>query len=119
MYLGFSAYRFNIFNRLSDHKKYIKRFFWYSLLAAVLMILLDFSTDRFNWGYVNYYDPWFITILSTMIFILSSICWLYVEGKFKRFFNALQFMGKNDTYQLYGSKRNILLRFLGGRFGFV
>jgi len=94
MLLGFSAYHLDVFNRLAEHKKYIVRTFWLSLLVSVLMDVLFVLTERLKWGYTNYYFPYFMPALCTMTFIISAICWLYISGKLKRLFNALQYMGR-------------------------
>ncbi len=95
MLLGFSAYRFNIFNRLAGLKKYIKRFFWYSLAVSLLMTAISLISSYFNyWAYTNYYQPYFIGVLSTMVFIATSICWLYISGRCAKVFKAFQYIGR-------------------------
>ncbi len=94
MLLGFSAFKYDVFNNLAQHKKYIKRLFWYSLLVAVLAITSFILSQQFKWSFIKYFNPRYILVLSTMLFIMSAICWLYVAGKLKGFFNAMQVIGK-------------------------
>jgi uncharacterized protein len=94
MLLGFAAYRFSIFTRLAAHRKYIIRTFWYSLLFSILMQVLFAATRHFHWGYTKYYYPYFMPALSTMIFIVSAICWLFISGKLRWLFKPLQYVGR-------------------------
>jgi uncharacterized protein len=94
MLLGFSAFKYDIFNNLALHKKYVKRVFLYSLLLAILPIGVFIANQQFKLNILKYYNPGYINILSTMIFMVSAICWLYINGKLKNFFSALQTIGR-------------------------
>jgi uncharacterized membrane protein YeiB len=77
------------FGRLAENKEYIKRAFWLNLGIA-LVLWVPFGFPRAPWlkevfKYFNT-EPWLF--LSTMIFITSAICRLYLAGKLKRFFGA-------------------------------
>ncbi|MBA2761294.1 MAG: DUF418 domain-containing protein [Segetibacter sp.] len=92
--LGLAAQKANFFSQLVENKKYIKRIFWSSLVFALIMFGLFITTQRFKWTWMNYYQPRYLFILSSMIFIGSAICWLYVAGKLKALFRSMQVIGK-------------------------
>ena len=94
MLFGLSAYRYNIFNRLAALKKYIKRVFWISLAIAVLLTLFNLAIAKHDYGFKKYFWSGMLVVLSTMVFIASAICWLYVAGKLKKFFASLGYFGK-------------------------
>jgi len=93
--LGLAAQKVNFFGRLAENKKYIKRTFWLSL-GANLVLWVPFAFPQAPWlkEVFKYFNPQLWLILSTMIFITSAICWLYLGGKLKRFFGALQLYGR-------------------------
>jgi uncharacterized protein len=93
--LGLAAHKINFFGRLAENKKYIKRAFWTSL-GLTLMLWVPFTFPQAAWlkSVFKYFMPLFWLFLSTMIFIASAICWLYLAGKLKRFFGALQLYGR-------------------------
>ncbi len=94
MLLGLSAYRYNIFNRLIDYKKYIKRTWLITLCAGTLLTVLGIVSWKYKFTYRNYVNLSTITVLCTMLFIASSVCLLYMAGKLKKFFASLSFFGK-------------------------
>jgi uncharacterized protein len=93
--LGLAAQKINFFGRLAENKKYIKRTFWLSL-GITLVLWVPFALPQAPWlkEVFKYFNPQLWLILSTMIFITSAICWLYLAGKLKRFFGALQLYGR-------------------------
>jgi uncharacterized protein len=93
--LGLAAQKVNFFGRLAENKKYIKRIFWGSLAFTLAMQAM--------WPIVaatgikhpfRYFAPFFWGILSTMLFLMAAICWLFISNKLRRFFSALQAFGK-------------------------
>ena len=93
--LGLAAQKINFFGRLAENKKYIKRTFGASL-GITLVLWVAFAFPRAPWliEVFKYFNPRLWLVLSTMIFIASAICWLYLAGKLKRFFEALQIYGR-------------------------
>ncbi len=92
---GFSLYRINFFDQLATKVRYIKRTFWISLGAALLCMGILIVDQHFKWNFLNsHYNLTYWVVLSTMLFISSAICWLYVAGRCKRFFASLAIMGK-------------------------
>ncbi|WP_199136304.1 DUF418 domain-containing protein [Pedobacter sp. ASV12] len=92
---GFSLYRINFFDQLPSKIKYIKRTFWISLGTALLLTAFFIVDEHLKWNAIGkHYNLAYWVILSTMLFIASAICWLYVAGKCKRFFASLAIMGK-------------------------
>lgn len=114
--LRLAAQRADFFNRLAEHKKYIKRIFWLSLVFTLVMVGLFFTTQHFKWNWMKYYQPGYLFILSSMIFIGSAICWLYVAGKLKAFFRSMQVIGKMTLTNYI--TQNILAVLLFSGFGF-
>jgi uncharacterized protein len=93
--LGLAAQKINFFGRLAENKKYIKRTFWVGL-GLTLVLWIPFAFPRAPWltEVFTYFNPTLWLYLSTMIFITSAICWLYLAGELKRFFGALQLYGR-------------------------
>ena len=91
---GFSLYKINFFNDLASKRKEIKRTFWISLVVTLLLTAFFPITQKLKLPIQNYYNMRYWVILSTMIFIGSTICWLYIAGKLKVFFANLAIMGK-------------------------
>jgi uncharacterized protein len=113
--LGLTAQKVDFFNRLAENKKYIKRIFWGSLIFALVMVGLFITTQKMKWTWMKYYSPTFIFILSNMIFFVSALCWLYVAGKLKAFFRAMQTIGKMTLTNYI--TQNVLALFLFSGFG--
>jgi len=80
--LGLAAQRINFFGRIHENKKYIKRTFWITLAVTLsfvgLMIALEAMKVK---NAFKYYSPFYLFIISNMIFYMSSLCWLYFAGK--------------------------------------
>jgi uncharacterized protein len=93
--LGLAAKKINFFGRLAENGKYIKRTFWVSpALTGVLWIPYAFPRAPWLTKVFTWFNPTLWLFLSTMIFLTSAICWLYLAGKLKRFFGALQVYGR-------------------------
>lgn len=114
--LGLATQKADFFNRLSDNKRYIKRIFWSTLAFCLLMVGLFITTQKMQWKWMKYYSPGFLMILSSMIFIVSSLCWLYVAGKLKAFFGSMEVIGKMTLTNYI--TQNILAVLLFSGFGF-
>lgn len=114
--LGLTAQKIDFFNRLSENKKYVKRTFWSTLAFALLMVGYFIASQKLKWTVNKYYNPGFLFIISSMLFFVSSICWLYVAGKLKRFFRAMQTIGKMTLTNYI--MQNILAVILFSGFGF-
>lgn len=94
MLLGFAAQRIDFFNRLPEFKKQLIRLFWISLAAAIILNVALTTAINMQAGFLKYAKLRSWPVLSTMLAILAGICWLYINGKLKYIFNALQAMGK-------------------------
>jgi uncharacterized protein len=92
--LGFAAARSNFLVNVHENKKYIKRIFWYCLLATVIFIAVFLIGDKLKWTYYKYYNIRYPSIITMMILIAAALCWLYVCGKLKAFFRAMEAIGK-------------------------
>ncbi len=93
-FLGLGTHKVDFFNRLPKNRKYLKRIFWASLAFIGLMIGLFVLTSQMKWGWMKYYQPFYLVILSSMIFFVATLSWLFVSGKLKSFFHAMQTIGK-------------------------
>ncbi|TKC12934.1 DUF418 domain-containing protein [Pedobacter polaris] len=113
---GFSLYKINFFNNLVSKLKHIKRAFWISLATAIFLTGLFEIGRKLEWDFLKYYKLGYWLILSSMIFIACSICWLYITGKFKAFFAGLAVMGKMTltNYMV----QNLIGLFIFSGFGF-
>lgn len=94
MLLGFAAQKMDLFNRLPELKKQLKMAFWVSLALAIIINIAIGMMFKFKTPVLTYFKPFYWGIFFTMTMVLTGICWLYVEGKLKAFFNGMQFMGK-------------------------
>ncbi len=94
MLFGLAAYRYNMFNRLPQLKKQVKRTFWISLAVTLVLTAVDMLSWYGHLSYIKYFNFHMMRIFSTMVFIASSVCWLYIAGKLKRFFISLAYFGK-------------------------
>jgi uncharacterized protein len=118
--VGFSAQGIGFFENLADNKQYLKRIFWWSLVVAILMvglfILNRIIIKKFKFDYFKYYAPFYWFILASMIFITASLCWLYINGKLKSFFKAMERIGKMTltNYMV----QNVISFFVFGGVGF-
>lgn len=94
MLMGFYAQKIDFFNRLTTFKKQLKHTLFISFFIPVIIgLLYAFVIDR-KAQYATYFTLWNWLIISTMIFIATSICLFYCNNKLKKFFNYLRFAGK-------------------------
>src|SRR6185312_3179279 len=91
-FIGLAAKKINFFDRLADNKKYVKRTFWSTLAFSILMFPVMMLVGKLHLN--RYFMPFFWQTLSMMLFTVSAICWLFIAGKLKRFFTALQVFGR-------------------------
>ncbi|MEJ5993589.1 DUF418 domain-containing protein [Pedobacter sp. Du54] len=91
---GFSLYKINFFSELSTKISYIKRTFWISLSIAIFLLVFFTIAGKLKWTFLEHYRLRYWLILSTMLWIVSSMCWLVVSGKLKLFFANLSIIGK-------------------------
>jgi len=91
---GFILYKINFFSDIHSKIKYIKRAFWICLAIAIFLTLFFAVSQRLEWTFLKYYRLRYWLILSTMIWIGSGFCWLFVSGKLNVFFGNLAIMGK-------------------------
>lgn len=92
--LGFAAQRVNFFENLADNKKQVKRIFWYTLAGFILLTAFFPIAQHFKWEFYKYFNPRYPYIIITMLCTVAALCWLYINGKLKAFFRALEAIGK-------------------------
>jgi len=95
---GFAAEGVGFFENLHDNKKYVKRIFWWSLVVT-LLVLCSFIVSgpiktKFKIDIFAHYSPFHLFILANMVFYTMALCWLYINGKLKSFFRAMEKIGK-------------------------
>jgi uncharacterized protein len=93
-FFGMAAQKSNFFTRLHENKKYIKRVFWISLGAVLILIGIIMASQNFKLKWTTYYKPFYWIILGSMLFFVAALCWLYINGKLKAFFRSMQVIGK-------------------------
>jgi uncharacterized protein len=93
-FLGAAAQKIDFFNRLASFQKQVKLVFWITLAGSVALNRLLNASAQHHWGYLQYFRPGYWLVLSSMLFITASICWLYNAGKCNTFFHALQLTGR-------------------------
>jgi uncharacterized protein len=114
---GFTLYKINFFNDLPSKKKYIKKAFWISLSVAIFLTIVFLVANKLNWTFLQYYRMRYFLVLSTMIFIGSTICWLYISEKLTSIFANLAVMGKMTLTNYMLQNLIGLLVFSGFGFG--
>ncbi len=93
-FFGMAAQKAGFFTHLHENKKYVKRIFWISLAVVLVIIAILMVTQKLKWGWMKYYNPFYFIILGSMLFIASTICWLFISGKLKAFFRSMQVIGQ-------------------------
>ena len=95
---GFSAQGIAFFENIHDNKKHVKRIFWGSIAFALVLVGVLIASNiiqtKFKINIFKYYAPFYWFILASMIFIMASLCWLYINGKLKAFFTSMEKIGK-------------------------
>jgi len=115
-FLGLAAQKSNIFGNILMNKKHIKRIFWISLIVSVGLLTFSFLVDGKKYdAFYAHFSIRYLLVLATMLFIASSLCWLYIAGKMKYFFASMQVIGKM-TLTNYMTQ-NLLGLFLFSGFG--
>lgn len=111
--LGLAAQKVDFFNRLKENKKALKWIFFSTLLLSIAFPLYFIYISKPTWTIYKYYRFGFINIIFAMLFIASSLCWLYVSGKLKAFFENMQVIGKMTLTNYMMQNALALLLFSG------
>lgn len=117
--LGLAAQKIDFFNRLSENKKAVKWIFFSTLLLSISFPLYFIFISKPDWAIYKYYRFGFINIISTMLFVVSAICWLYVSGKLKAFFKNMQVIGRMTLTNYMTQNALALLLFSGFGLGWA
>ncbi len=112
-FFGMAAQKSGFLAHIHDNRKYVKRIFWISLGAVLLIIALFMITQKLNWTWTKYYNPFYFIIIGSMLFIASSICWFFISGKLKAFFRSMQAIGKMTLTNYMTQNALALLLFSG------
>ena len=92
--IGVVLHRSNFFFQMNSNNKPLKRTFGISLILSITIFFLQLLIDKYEWKFNKYYDLYYPQILCIMISTTSGIIWLYISGKTKSIFSALQATGK-------------------------
>ena len=94
-FLGMAAQRVDFFQRVGNDQRLLKRIWRGSLISlAVLYTGLLLVQHLGVVRVFAHFNPLYWIVLTTMLFIASSLCRLYLAGMLKRFFAALEVIGK-------------------------
>jgi uncharacterized protein len=94
MLFGFLLQRIAFFDRLNEMKKLLKYVLYISLPYAITFALIMILGSKNKAAFLDYFVPAYWLILSTMIFIATGICLLYINNKLKTIFNYFSVAGK-------------------------
>jgi uncharacterized protein len=86
MLFGVMLQKIDFFNRLNEMKKLLKYVLICSFFIAVLLGIIFYFAIENKAEFLKFFHPYFWLILSTMIFIATGICLLYINGKLKTIF---------------------------------
>ena len=116
--LGLAAHKAAFFSNLAANKKTIIKTWIACLIILVITLILNliFTMPA---AVKKYYNPDNWVVLITMAFTVLSICWLYLAGKLKSFFNALQLIGKMTLTNYLVQNFISIFLFSGFGFGFA
>lgn len=92
--IGVSLHRSNCHLQINSNQRLLKYTFWMSLVFAVFLYFLQYFIAKNHWSFNNYYNLYYPQILSIMIATTTGVVWLYISGKSKNGFSALQAIGK-------------------------
>ena len=90
---GMYFQRIHFFENLSGNKKNIKRMFWFSIPAFAASTLTTIAEQKNEW-LVKYANFFIMSFICATVFFMSAIMWLYISGKWKSIFHALEYYGK-------------------------
>ncbi|WP_149205759.1 DUF418 domain-containing protein [Flavobacterium johnsoniae] len=94
MLFGFMLQKLNFFNRLIELKKLLQYVCIVSFLCAVVIGIGFNIAIIYKAGFLKFFHPLYWLVLSTMIFISTGICLLYINGKLKMIFSYFSAGGK-------------------------
>lgn len=94
MLFGFMLQKINFFNRLNELKNLLKYVFIISFFTAVLIGIGFNIAIIYKAPFLKIFHPLYWLVLSTMIFISTGICLLYISGKLKTVFSYFSAGGK-------------------------
>lgn len=94
MLWGHCLRQIKFFDNLKDRLPIIQKTFWTSLITTLLILGLNGVFAHFKVNVNHYFNLRYLGVVSTMLFVASSILWLYINQQAKTFFNALATIGK-------------------------
>lgn len=92
--IGVAMHRSNFLMAIQKNLKLLKRILIISLVLSITLSILQFCIEKFEWEFNEYYNLYYPEKLCIMVFTTSIIIWLYIIGKAKQLFSALQKVGK-------------------------
>jgi uncharacterized protein len=118
-FFGRFLQQIKFFESLDKNKKHVKRSFWIALFASFALGLTYFNHNKIGLGFFDHYniEYWFEACL--MICIASAICWFYIAKKLKKFFQAIEVIGKMTLTNYLMQNFISILLFSGLGFGLL
>jgi len=92
--IGAALHRSGKLLQLINNRKIIKNTFFVSLLLSIAIYYLQAQIEKREWNFNKYYNLFYIQVLCSMMAVTTGITWLYIGGKLKRIFAALQVVGR-------------------------
>jgi uncharacterized protein len=94
MLLGVAAHRSNFVGHIVTNKKIIKRIFWITLAAAIILNLAHLQFTQSKSLLLHYFQFNMWAIISITLTLTVGICWLYVSDRLKNIFRYLETVGR-------------------------
>lgn len=114
MLVGYASFRSGFFNQLRQKKKLLRYLCITSFLAVLLLIELKYIATADEWTLSNYYPLSWIRVDCTVLFLISSLCLLYIPFQNKpEVFATLIYPGRMTLTNYMVQNILILLLFSG------
>jgi uncharacterized protein len=85
----------DFFHKIITGRISAKKMFWSSLgITIITAIVYNSLTHFFKIDFFKHYNIQFWLEFGLMLVLLSAFCWIYKKGNLKKFFSALQTVGK-------------------------
>lgn len=92
--LGFSAFKLDFFSLHGTDTRLLKKIFWYSLAAKIVLTMAVYLMSKLKLGVIHYYNPQYLGTLATVIWIASGIYWLFLSGKADKLMKYMEAIGR-------------------------
>ena len=118
-FIGVYIQRIGLLENLNENLRQVRRIFWGSLIFAIVTAAARAGAEKLGLNPDDYYDIHFWPMLGQMAFFMAAICWLYARGRFQKFFEALQSVGRMTLTNYFVQNLAGLLVFSGVGLGLL